>query len=203
MLCRFDTVDTLRFMMYNIHEVIELVINGKRVKSNIYFRKIYQTWRNMMQRCYNPSNPYFKNYGGKGITVAERWHDFDAFVEDFDKIKGFSEAVFTDKHIMLDKDGAGLFGSIYSLESCEFIDINESNKRKQHQMRPFRVVNMNTNEVRIYTNQSECAKDLNIRQSGISYTLTKGNGKYKGYMFEFIDRCSVTTIESTQKCGSE
>jgi hypothetical protein len=27
----------------------------------------------MIDRCYNPNNPSYKNYGGRGITVDERW----------------------------------------------------------------------------------------------------------------------------------
>lgn len=37
----------------------------------------------MKQRCFNPKNPAYHNYGGRGITVCERWRDsFTAFVED-------------------------------------------------------------------------------------------------------------------------
>lgn len=161
-------------------------IIGKRIDSNKYFRQPYDTWRNMMQRCYNKKNPYYKNYGGKGITVCERWHDFDNFIEDYDKIKGFSEDVFFNKNIFLDKDGHDINNTQYNLENCEFINIEESNKRKQHQMKPFKVTNLKTNESKIFYNQSECAEELNIRQGGISYTLNKGSGKYKGYLFEFI-----------------
>lgn len=37
----------------------------------------------MIQRCHNPNNPAYKNYGGRGITVCDRWREsFDAFLED-------------------------------------------------------------------------------------------------------------------------
>lgn len=39
-------------------------------------------WMNMIQRCLNPKNPAYKNYGGRGILVCERWLDFDAFFTD-------------------------------------------------------------------------------------------------------------------------
>lgn len=140
-----------------------------------------------MQRCYNKNNPYYKNYGEKGITVCERWHDFDSFIEDYDKIKGFAEDVFFDRNIFLDKDGKDINNTQYSLENCEFINIEESNKRKPHQMRPFKVTNLETKKSKIFYNQSECANELCLRQGGISYTLNKGNGNHKGYLFEFIN----------------
>ena len=36
----------------------------------------------MIQRCENPKFKEFKYWGGRGITVCERWHDFEAFLAD-------------------------------------------------------------------------------------------------------------------------
>lgn len=33
----------------------------------------YKTWLTMKQRCVNPKNGRFKDYGGRGIRVHERW----------------------------------------------------------------------------------------------------------------------------------
>lgn len=41
------------------------------------------TWQQMRQRCTNPENKDWKNYGGRGVTVCKRWADsFAAFWED-------------------------------------------------------------------------------------------------------------------------
>ncbi len=42
----------------------------------------YHVWFNMMDRCYNPANPAYSNYGGRGITVCERWRSFENFYAD-------------------------------------------------------------------------------------------------------------------------
>lgn len=42
----------------------------------------YESWRGMMARCYDPKNIGYARYGGRGITVCERWHDYAAFLED-------------------------------------------------------------------------------------------------------------------------
>lgn len=43
----------------------------------------YRTWHYMLTRCYNPNFRKFANYGGRGITVCDRWrHSFVAFLGD-------------------------------------------------------------------------------------------------------------------------
>jgi hypothetical protein len=43
---------------------------------------IYRTWAAMKERCYNPKNSRFKDYGGRGIKVCERWMDSSRFFAD-------------------------------------------------------------------------------------------------------------------------
>lgn len=35
----------------------------------------YGAWLSMKQRCYNQNNKGFHHYGGRGITVCDRWRD--------------------------------------------------------------------------------------------------------------------------------
>lgn len=42
----------------------------------------YFRWRGMLSRCNAPNRACFKNYGGRGITVCERWKSFDNFLSD-------------------------------------------------------------------------------------------------------------------------
>ena len=39
-------------------------------------------WIGIMRRCYKEDSPHFPNWGGKGIRVHRRWHDFEAFYKD-------------------------------------------------------------------------------------------------------------------------
>lgn len=43
----------------------------------------YSTWTGMKRRCYSPNHKSYKNYGGKGIIVCDRWlESFENFLED-------------------------------------------------------------------------------------------------------------------------
>ena len=43
----------------------------------------YNTWKGMKQRCMNPKDPSFKDYGARGISVCERWNEsFEVFLSD-------------------------------------------------------------------------------------------------------------------------
>lgn len=42
----------------------------------------YHAWHDFMRRCYNKNHVGYKDYGGRGITVCERWKKFENFLED-------------------------------------------------------------------------------------------------------------------------
>lgn len=47
-----------------------------------------QAWQNMRARCLNPRNPRYGDYGGRGITVCERWSSFEDFLADVGRRPG-------------------------------------------------------------------------------------------------------------------
>lgn len=42
----------------------------------------YDSWAHMKGRCLNPNDDRFSSYGGRGITVCERWMLFENFLAD-------------------------------------------------------------------------------------------------------------------------
>lgn len=44
--------------------------------------KVHMAWRQMKKRCLNPKCAMYKHYGGRGITICERWLSFDNFFAD-------------------------------------------------------------------------------------------------------------------------
>lgn len=42
----------------------------------------HEIWRGMKERCENPNTKQFCDYGGRGISICDRWGDFAAFIQD-------------------------------------------------------------------------------------------------------------------------
>ena len=64
----------------------EILLNNRtkhgQAKST-YKSSIHTAWQNMKKRCYSITNKHYKNYGGRGITICERWlNSFENFYAD-------------------------------------------------------------------------------------------------------------------------
>jgi hypothetical protein len=44
--------------------------------------RTWKSWRAMHERCYRPAAINYSDYGGRGITVCDRWHTYQNFLED-------------------------------------------------------------------------------------------------------------------------
>ena len=55
-----------------------LLIDGFNVQEH----PSYDTWALMLSRCTDPNATGYENYGGRGISVCERWHHFANFAAD-------------------------------------------------------------------------------------------------------------------------
>ena len=49
------------------------------ISGESYDKKVYDMWRNMILRCYDPNCNDYYHYGAIGIKVDERWHNFTNF----------------------------------------------------------------------------------------------------------------------------
>ena len=80
-------------------------------------------WNSMIQRCTNPNNKRFKSYGGRGITVYDRWLKFENFYAD---MGDRPEDMSLDRE---DNDGN------YEPGNCRWATIEEQNNNKNNTLR--------------------------------------------------------------------
>lgn len=62
-------------------------------KSN---EKIYGVWQGMRKRCFSENHKNFKDYGGRGITVCDKWNEsFQEFYDYVSQLPHFNEDGYT------------------------------------------------------------------------------------------------------------
>lgn len=59
------------------------IIKGSNYKHGMSTDPLYHCWIAIKARCLNPHHPEYRRYGGRGITICDRWiNDFSAFLRD-------------------------------------------------------------------------------------------------------------------------
>lgn len=57
--------------------------NEKKTKHNLCKTAVYEVWCSMKNRVFNINAQSFRNYGGRGVTVCDRWNvSFQNFMDD-------------------------------------------------------------------------------------------------------------------------
>lgn len=57
--------------------------NNSNYKHGMWGTSLYIRWKHIKQRCYNPNDSGYKNYGGRGIKVCEEWLDKETGFKNF------------------------------------------------------------------------------------------------------------------------
>lgn len=123
--------------------------------------KTYMVWGSMIQRCANPKNKAYKNYGERGITVCKRWSNkkdgFENFLKDIGEIP---------KGLSLDRIDNNKLIDGYSPANCKL----STRKEQARNRRNNRLLNYKGNEQCL----SENAKRYNIGRTTLTYRLDHG-----------------------------
>jgi len=97
----------------------------KITKHGLTGTKIYTAWNSMMSRCYHSKNKYYREYGARGISVCNKWHDAKAF-HDWAVSNGYKDGLTIDR---IHNDGN------YEPSNCRWATIKEqSNNRRTNRL---------------------------------------------------------------------
>ena len=84
--------------------------------------RLYHIWHGMKQRCLNPTNKDYPNWGGRGITICEEWvDDFEAFRE-WAMLNGYTDNLSIDRR---NNDGN------YEPSNCRWATMQEQNSNRR------------------------------------------------------------------------
>ena len=121
----------------------------------------YRTWTKIKERCYNANSDRFKDYGGRGIKVCDRWlHSFENFLADM----GLKP---TPKHSIERNQNDG----DYAPDNCVWATPKQqgNNRRDNH------VLTFNGQTLTV----TEWAETTGIERNAIYYRLRAGWGVEK------------------------
>jgi len=94
--------------------------NPTNIDSNLY-TSLKALLYSIQRRCYGPSDSSYKNYGAKGVTVAEEWYNNpDAFAQ-WCVDNGYTPEKTIDKDKLCNE--LGVHPAVYGPATCMFTDV--------------------------------------------------------------------------------
>lgn len=98
-------------------------VTGERYRTHgeAHASRLHRIWINMRRRCLAPTNPSYKNYGGRGITICAEWSRYETF-RDWALAHGYSDALSIER---VDVNGN------YCPENCTWADAKTQSRNRR------------------------------------------------------------------------
>lgn len=140
------------------------------------YPRIFRIWCGMKKRCYSPSEPTYKNYGGRGIRICSEWYrDYRNFYT-WAMSNGYADNLTIDR---IDNEKG------YFPENCRWVDRKTQSLNRRKFKAPGRYVKVLCVETGELFESVQCAAESTCTgKAGISACL---HGKQKtagGYHWE-------------------
>jgi len=139
----------------------------------------YNSWRMMKTRCQNSNFPYYKDYGGRGIKVCERWMNFENFLTDMGERP---ENTTLDR---INNDGN------YEPGNCRWATRKEQRRNQRDRKDQCLFIAINLQGTMIISNkQRKFARQYGLDPSGVNHCLNGKHKTHKGWRFKRIPSIS-------------
>jgi len=104
----------------------EVLLNASKTHGMTH-TKIYNIWADMKTRCTNKKEKNYKNYGGRGVKICDKWLSFNGFYDDMGKSFEQHNKKFPGKNTSLDRID---FNGNYEPSNCKWSTILEQANNK-------------------------------------------------------------------------
>lgn len=109
--------------------------NSKRKHGFSNKEKLYNVWKSIRERCNNPNNESYKNYGGRGINLCSEWNDYINF-RTWALNNGYKEDILESGKNRLSIERINNDGN-YEPKNCKWADDYEQANNKRESIRLF------------------------------------------------------------------
>lgn len=103
------------------------LVGIRAAKHHGFGTRLYAIWNSMRQRCNNPNNSAYKNYGARGITICKEWNDFSVF-EQWAYSNGYDQSAKRGE-CTLDRIDVNLG---YSPSNCRWVTMKRQSSNKRN-----------------------------------------------------------------------
>jgi hypothetical protein len=128
------------------------IVGDRKITHGKSYHPLFPIWRAMIQRCQDQKSNNYDLYGGRGISVCDRWLDVNNFIADMSN--GYKKGLQIDR---IDNNGN------YTPENCRWVTRKENcNNRRSNKLIEYKGVKRNI---------TEWTEILGIRKAVLTYRL--------------------------------